>query len=153
MLLNSHILAYVMCFAWKVCGVVRSTWGTSLGEDKLGARDKILNTKVVCRACAGCALGKHSPNELIMLVISQPDVMAYGWACFPRSVAVPPTSSQVQMSGSAAWVGTAQQSPSHTHIVHRTPCLYDGVSCLWGVPLQCHVYVSPGHAFRPCHAV
>ena len=27
--------------------------GTSLGEDKLGARDKILNTKVARRACTG----------------------------------------------------------------------------------------------------
>ena len=30
--------------------VQRSTWGTSLGEDKLGARARILNTKVACRA-------------------------------------------------------------------------------------------------------
>ena len=37
----------------KVCGLVRSTWGTSLGEDKLGARCRILNTKVACRARAG----------------------------------------------------------------------------------------------------
>ena len=50
MLLNSHISAYATCFAWKVCGLVRSTWGTSQGEDKLGARDRILNTKVVRRA-------------------------------------------------------------------------------------------------------
>ena len=46
MLLNPHILAYARCLAGKVCGLVRSTWGTSQGEDKLGARDKILNTKV-----------------------------------------------------------------------------------------------------------
>ena len=46
MLLNSHIPDYAMCFARKVCGLVRSTWGTSLGGDKLGARDRILNTKV-----------------------------------------------------------------------------------------------------------
>ena len=46
MLLNSHILAYAMCFAGKACGLVRSTWGTSPGGDKLGARDRILNTKV-----------------------------------------------------------------------------------------------------------
>ena len=52
-LLNSHISAYPTCLARKVCGLVRSTWGTSLGEDKLGARDKILNTKVARRACAG----------------------------------------------------------------------------------------------------
>ena len=32
---------------------MRSTWGTSQGEDKLGARDRILNTKVARRACAG----------------------------------------------------------------------------------------------------
>ena len=61
MLLNSHISAYATCFARKVCGLVRSTWGTSQGEDKLGARDRILNTKVAPRACAGRAPGKHSP--------------------------------------------------------------------------------------------
>ena len=49
MLLSSHILAYVTCFARKVWGLVRSTWGTSLGGDKLGARDRILNTKVACK--------------------------------------------------------------------------------------------------------
>ena len=38
MLLNSHISAYTRCLAGKVCGLVRSTWGT--------ARDKILHTKV-----------------------------------------------------------------------------------------------------------
>ena len=50
MLLNSHISAYTRCLAEKVCGLVRSTWGTSQGEDKLGARDKILNTEVARRA-------------------------------------------------------------------------------------------------------
>ena len=50
MLLNSHISAYTRCLAEKVCGLVRSTSGTSQGEDKLGARDKILNTKGVRRA-------------------------------------------------------------------------------------------------------
>ena len=50
MLLNSHILAYARCLAGNVCGLMRSTWGTSLGEDKPGARDKILNTKVTRRA-------------------------------------------------------------------------------------------------------
>ena len=53
MLLNSHISACARCIAGKVCGLVRSTWGTSQGEDKLGARDKILNTKVAHPACAG----------------------------------------------------------------------------------------------------
>ena len=52
MLFNSHISAYARCLARKVCGVVRSTWGTSQGEDKLGARDKILNTKEAHRAHA-----------------------------------------------------------------------------------------------------
>ena len=32
---------------------MQSTWGTSLGEDKLGATDKVLNTKVARRARAG----------------------------------------------------------------------------------------------------
>ena len=49
-LLNSHISAYTRCLTEKVCGLVRPTWGTSQGQDKLGARDKILNTKVACRA-------------------------------------------------------------------------------------------------------
>ena len=53
MWLNSHVSAYTRCLAEKVCSLVRSTWGTSLGENKPGARDKILNTKVACRACAG----------------------------------------------------------------------------------------------------
>ena len=53
MLLNSHISDYTRCLAEKVCGLVRSTWGTSQGEDKLGARDKILNTTG--------QPGKHSP--------------------------------------------------------------------------------------------
>ena len=37
-LLNAHISAYATCFARKVCGLVRSTWGTSQGEGKRGAR-------------------------------------------------------------------------------------------------------------------
>ena len=44
MLLNSYISPYTRCLAGKVCGLVWSTWGTSQGEDKPGARDKILNT-------------------------------------------------------------------------------------------------------------
>ena len=32
MLLNSHIPAYTRCPVGKVCGLVRSTWGASLGE-------------------------------------------------------------------------------------------------------------------------
>ena len=59
MLLNSHISAHARCLAGKVCGLVRSTQGTSLGEDKLGARDKILNTKVARRACAGQTFPPH----------------------------------------------------------------------------------------------
>ena len=46
MLLNCRISAYARCLAGKVCGLVRSTWGTSQGGDKLRARDRILNTKV-----------------------------------------------------------------------------------------------------------
>ena len=49
-LLNSHISAYATCFAQQVCGLVRSIWVTSLGGDKLGARDRI---KVARRARAG----------------------------------------------------------------------------------------------------
>ena len=50
MLLNSHISAYPRWLAGRVCGLVRSTWGTSQGEDKLGARGRILKTKVARRA-------------------------------------------------------------------------------------------------------
>ena len=46
MLLNSQILAHATCFAGKVCGPVQSTWGTSRGENKIGARARILSTKV-----------------------------------------------------------------------------------------------------------
>ena len=53
MLLISHISVYARCLAGKVCGVVQSAWGTSLDEDKPGARDKILDTKVAHRARAG----------------------------------------------------------------------------------------------------
>ena len=53
MLLYCHISAYARCLAGKVCGLVQSTWGTCQGEDKPGARDKILNTKVACWAFAG----------------------------------------------------------------------------------------------------
>ena len=45
MLLNSQISAYATCFVGKVCGLVQSTWGTSRGEDTLGARARIRNTK------------------------------------------------------------------------------------------------------------
>ena len=38
-LLNSHISAYATCFAREVCALVRSTWGTSRGENKLGVRE------------------------------------------------------------------------------------------------------------------
>ena len=38
--------------------LVRFTWGTSQGEDKSGARDKILNTKIARQAnippCSSC---------------------------------------------------------------------------------------------------
>ena len=61
-MLNYHILACARCLAGKVCGLVRSTWGTSLGEDKVGARDRILNRKVARRACTGRAQAKYSPH-------------------------------------------------------------------------------------------
>ena len=52
MLLNCHISAYARCLAGKVRGLVQSNWGTSQGEDKLGARDKILNTPPLCPSYA-----------------------------------------------------------------------------------------------------
>ena len=63
MLLNSHIWAYARCLAGKVCGLVQSTWGASQGEEKPGARGKILNTKVARRARTEHASGKHSPSS------------------------------------------------------------------------------------------
>ena len=51
MLLISHISACATCFAGKVCGLVPATWGNSLGDHKLGARGRILATKVARRAC------------------------------------------------------------------------------------------------------
>ena len=62
MLLNSHMSASARCIAEKLCGVVRFIWGTSRGEDPLGARDKILNTNVVRRTCAGRAPGARRAN-------------------------------------------------------------------------------------------
>ena len=53
MVFNSHFPAYATCFAGKVCGPVQSGWGISLGEDKIGARARILNTKVARQARAG----------------------------------------------------------------------------------------------------
>ena len=93
MLLNSHISAHARCIAENVCGLVQSTWGTSQGEDKLGARDKILNTKVVRRACAGRALGKHSPYQIRTSVPPNPQTdPPWRYACGSRrSRAGPPT--------------------------------------------------------------
>ena len=70
MLLNSHISAYTRCFAQKVCSLLRSTSETSQGEDKHGARYKILNTKVARRACVGRAPGKHFPYVAIPVSVS-----------------------------------------------------------------------------------
>ena len=66
MLLNSHISAYARCLAGKVCGLVRSTWATSQGEDKPGARDEIFNTKVARWACTGQTfpLGLWGPSPV-----------------------------------------------------------------------------------------
>ena len=60
MLLNSHIPAYARCLAGKVCGLVQSTWGTSLGEDKLGAEDRILNTSFAQTKVARWACGRQT---------------------------------------------------------------------------------------------
>ena len=78
MLLNTHISADARCVAGKVCGLVRSTWGTSLGEDKLGARDKILNTKVARRACAGQTFPQCYP----LVVRSMSRQFALGFVSF-----------------------------------------------------------------------
>ena len=50
MLLISHISAYARCLAGKVSGLVRSTWGTSPGED-LGLEIRyLIQVKVARRA-------------------------------------------------------------------------------------------------------
>ena len=81
MLLNSHSSAYTRCPAEKVCGLVRSTWGTSQGEDKLGARDKILNTKVARRACAGQTFPPY-PTLLQMYNVWTTHFLPLLWPCF-----------------------------------------------------------------------
>ena len=126
MLLNSHILAYARCLAGKVCGLMRSTWGTSQGEDKLGATDKILNTKVVRQACAGHVPGKHSPLSPIG---PEPPSMgrdrstgANGFGALPteakgsrkgrewREANGPPASDSKCVSDRAPWGGWADQT-------------------------------------------
>ena len=72
MLLNSHISVNARCLAGKVCGLVRSTWGTSQGEDKLGARGRILNTKVVHRACAGRTRANIPPSIKLYFTLKMP---------------------------------------------------------------------------------
>ena len=73
MLLNSHILAYARCLEGKVWGLVRSTWGTSKGEDKSGARDKILNTKVARRVRAGQTFPLLPSSDQVCLLWSSTD--------------------------------------------------------------------------------
>ena len=52
------------CFAGKVCGPVRSTWGTSLGEDRLVAGARILNTMAATLGQSGHAPGGRTlPTE------------------------------------------------------------------------------------------
>ena len=84
-LLNSHISAYARYLAGKVCGPVRSTGGTSLGEDKLGARDRILNTKVARRACARqtfpCDLQRQRLASSMLRVCSVWAPLARGFLC------------------------------------------------------------------------
>ena len=71
MLFVNHIPSDILCCSiliiWLMqralqgwCGPVQSTWETSLGEDKLGAIARILNTKVVRRVRAG-QLGQLFP--------------------------------------------------------------------------------------------
>ena len=37
-LCNVLCMEGLQSIAWKVCSLVQSTWGTSVGEDQLGAR-------------------------------------------------------------------------------------------------------------------
>ena len=66
MLLNSHILAYTRCLAEQVCGLVRSTWGTSQGEDKLGARGNAMHA--VRTQCARSAKFWMSANTRTLVL-------------------------------------------------------------------------------------
>ena len=63
-------LCNVLCREGLQSNLLRPAWGTSLGEDKLGARDKILNTKVarranipLCRAHVGYQKLRLSPGQ------------------------------------------------------------------------------------------
>ena len=90
-LLNSHISAYARCLVENVCGLVRLTLGTSQGEDKLRARDKILNTKVAHRACAERAPGKHSleiPKKTLGPPVAPNGVLCYmlGMVAVPQGI-------------------------------------------------------------------
>ena len=78
MLLNSHISAYARCIAGKVCGLVRSTWGASQGEDKPGARDKMLNTKVARRGMRRVRAGQTFLRgcACVCLLLQKPNLMA-----------------------------------------------------------------------------
>ena len=120
MLLNSHTSAYARCLAGKVCGIVQSTWGTSLGEDKLGARDKILNTKVARWACTGRAPGKHSPQNLTAVDMGMPVVQKERWVKWWTSTLViaPASNSVVPASVFVPQTCTATQ---HAKVVLSLP--------------------------------
>ena len=113
-LLKSNISVYARCFTGKVCGLVRSTSGTSLGEDKLGAR--IINTKVVRRACTGLAPDKHSPYHSI---ISPHSMLLYRFDLFNTSLICPldPPSLPAALTG-------YQCSHRQPHRFRQTPKQY-----------------------------
>ena len=137
MLWNSHILAYAACLARKVCGLARSTWGTSLGGDKLGARGGILNPKVACRACAG----QKSP---IVTVASGPGPRTphiFEPAPFtpnPRDAAPAPRRSEAHSTSSFSlyahpapfWIFTGFVSGPSLH--DRPPPHWRGIVTTWG---------------------
>ena len=81
MLLSSHVSASARCFAGKVCGLVWSTWGTSLGEDKLGARDRTLNAKV------GTHRANIPPMSTVQVTVAH---LASFQTLHPRALQCPP---------------------------------------------------------------
>ena len=126
MLLNSHISAYARCLAGKVCGLVRSTWGTSQGEDKPGARDRILNTKAARRACAGQTF-PHIQGHLrctgsfwaLMAVVN-------------RSTLDPHRASPLTHLRLCAWApGTTNLQPEQRYVRNRLTCGTPGTFHEW----------------------
>jgi hypothetical protein len=70
-LLNSHVSANARRFAGTVCSPVQSIWGTSLGEDKLGASARTLNTQVARRVRYLCIANIPPMPEMVQVIRAQ----------------------------------------------------------------------------------